>query len=335
MIYQSFISKKEMILIGMVLLLAGGLMVWMIFRYQIGIMGVIVEDYGSIDNRPVVGVVLKANDSEHWRLVKKGAEDAGEALNSRVMVMSPDKESNAAMQFQIIRDLATMGIDALCVAPNDSGEILPVLEEVADDGILIITMDTNADEMENVLSYVGTDNYSAGFIAGERMVKRLDGCGEVLIIAGVLNQLTHGERVRGFSDAIINSDISIVDILEADSDYDMAYVKVESYLTEYPMLEGLFVTSDLMTMGAVKAIEDNKSNRTFTIIGFDVQKESLVLISENLVDSIVSQSPYDIGYKAVTLAVKSIYGEKIPNYIETNAVLITKEDVSSYKFLFE
>src|SRR5208337_956695 len=67
-------------------------------------------------------------------------------------------------------------------------------------GIPVICVDSDAPESHRI-SFIGTDNYQAGLISGQRMGELMHGKGQVVVIT-IPGQLNLDERVRGLSEAL-------------------------------------------------------------------------------------------------------------------------------------
>lgn len=275
-----------------------------------------------------IGIVLKALDSEHWLTVKKGAEKAAEEAGVEVVVLAPDKESNVEMQFRIIEDLIMQKVDALGIAPCDSQGVIPFIEEANNSGIPVFTIDTNADA--DVVSFIGTDNAMGGKMAGERIVEILGGKGKVALITGVPGQQTHRDRSSGFKQGVEGSEVELIAEQPANSESAMAMNVMENILQSTPDIDAVFCTNALMALGAMEAIDAKGKLGQVKIIGFDTQVDIMTAVKEGKVDSIVAQSPYNMGYETVKNAVKHVKGEQVSNRVDTGTDLITKENVDQY-----
>lgn len=276
-----------------------------------------------------IGVVVKALDSEHWLTVKKGAEAAAKEENVDIIVLAPDKESNVEQQFRIVEDLIQQKVSALAIAPCDSTGIVPIIQKANSAKIPVITVDTNADA--DVISFVGTDNAMGGKMSGERIVKILNGKGKVALITGVPGQQTHRDRVTGFKDAIKASpDIKLVSEQPANSESALAMTVMENILESNPDLEAVFCTNALMALGAVEAIDAKGKSGKVKVIGFDTQTDALNMVKQGKIDSMVAQSPYNMGYQAIKNAVAHLNGKGAQKRVDTGTELITKENVDKY-----
>ena len=279
-----------------------------------------------------VGVVLKALDSEHWQTMKKGAEKAAKDFGADVIVLAPDKEANVDMQFRIIEDLIFHKLDAICIAPCDSTSVVPIIKEANLQNIPVFTIDTDADT--DVVSFIGTNNYLAGKIAGERMIEILKGKGNIVIITGVPEQQTHRDRILGFKEAIEGSEIKIIDQRQANSDTELAMKVMNQLIREHKNIDAVFVTNALMGLGVLEALNANGEINKIKVIGFDIQQELMEGVKNRSVDSVIARNPYNMGYKTVRAAVTYLRGGSVERYIDTGTELITNKNVDQYKEIF-
>ncbi|MCR4431910.1 MAG: sugar ABC transporter substrate-binding protein [Tepidanaerobacteraceae bacterium] len=277
-----------------------------------------------------IAVIPKALDSEFWLDVKNGAEKAAQENNVDLIVLAPDKESNVEQQFRIIEDMIQKKVDALLVAPCDSAGVVPFIDKANQANIPVFTVDTNADGGK-IVSFVGTDNKLGGKIAGERVIKLLNGKGKVALIVGVPGQQTMRDRAAGFKEALAGApDIKLVAEQPANSERALAMTVMENILQANPDLNAVFACSTLMAMGAMEAVEAAGKLDQIKVIGFDSQKESLEAIKAGKLDSLVAQSPFNMGYLGVKAAVDYINKKDVSNRIDTGTELVTKENVDKY-----
>jgi ribose transport system substrate-binding protein len=277
-----------------------------------------------------VAVILKALDSEFWMDAKAGAEEAGKALGITVDVKAPDKESNVEQQFKIIEDCISQGYDALAIAPCDSAGVVPIIEDASAKGIPVVTIDTDADT-DAKLSFIGTDNKAGGAMAAARMIELLKDKqnAKVAMITGVPGQQTMRDRSEGFKTAIAAAkNITLVTEQPADSDPGKALTVMENILTTYPDLDGVFILNATMTIGSLEAVAN--ANSKVKIIGFDSSSDALKAVKDGKVDSVIAQSPYNMGKYSVETLKKILNKENYDKRVDTGTELITAENVDQY-----
>lgn len=279
----------------------------------------------SASNEEVkVSVVLKALNSEYWKLVQRGAIDAGKKDGVTVEVMGPSAETDVQKQVTLIQDQITNNVNALVVAPSQPATVLNVLQQANRNKIPVILADTDANYSEKV-SFVGTGNLVAGQEGGKYMANKLHKGDKVAIIRGALGDKTHDDRTKGAEKALKAAGIKVVTIQPADSDRAKAMNVMQNILQSNPKIKAVFVTSEDMALGALRAVQSKNSK--VMVVGFDGTSEGLNSIKAGGLDAEVAQDPYKIGYMAVDAAVKAIHGQSVDKRIDSGANVITKENV--------
>jgi ribose transport system substrate-binding protein len=280
----------------------------------------------SSNGQVKVSVVLKALNSEYWKLVQRGAMDAGKKDGVTVAVMGPSAETDVQKQVTLIQDQITNNVNALVVAPSQPATVLNVLQQANKSKIPVVLADTDANYAEKV-SFVGTGNLVAGQEGGKYMANKLHKGDNVAIIRGALGDKTHDDRTNGAEEALKAAGINVVTVQPADSDRAKAMNVMQNILQSNPDIKAVFVTSEDMAIGALRAVQSKNSK--VIVVGFDGTSEGLNSIKSGGLDAEVAQDPYKIGYLAVDAAVKAIHGQKVDQRIDSGASVIQKENVDA------
>ena len=111
----------------------------------------------SDEQKPRVAYVTNGI-ADFWSIADAGAKKGAEEFGADVQVLMP--ANGIGDQKQQIEDLISQGIDGLAVSPIDPVNQTELLNEVAENTILI-THDSDAPE-SNRQVYIGMDNYLAG-----------------------------------------------------------------------------------------------------------------------------------------------------------------------------
>ncbi|SDY15753.1 substrate-binding protein domain-containing protein, partial [Acetomicrobium thermoterrenum DSM 13490] len=99
---------------------------FLVFLVFVCMLALMASPSHAKDSQYRIGVVLKALDSDFWLSVKRGAEAADKKYdNAEVIILAADREINVQQQVQIVEDLITQGVNALCIAPSGSQELIP------------------------------------------------------------------------------------------------------------------------------------------------------------------------------------------------------------------
>ena len=275
----------------------------------------------------------KSLSNPYWFAVRDGMNAAAARLNVDVEFQGP-VQADVAQQVSIIESLIARKIDGLAISPNDPVGIEDVIKNAMQHQIPTLTFDSDSPESERVV-YVGTNNYQAGREAGKQMVKFLNGKGKIAILTGGLGALNLNERIRGFRDVIQETGTEIVEVsLQAcNDDNSQALNLMEDVSRSIPDLNGWFVTGCWGLVSPKEALLNALGGRKdLVLIGFDTIKEELELVRDGLVQALVGQRPYAMGYKSVEILHAIVVNKKMPaeETIDTGVDIITQENVAEF-----
>lgn len=288
------------------------------------------------DNGPTIALVMKTLNNPFFIDMQNGAEQAAKALNVNLLVQAAEREVDVEKQMQIIENLIQRKVDALCVTPSGSKEIVPAIIKANQMGIPVLILDTRVDSLTlaqaggKVATFIGSDNFEGGKIAGEFLVKRLRGQGKVAILEGIPGHETGDSRLRGFHQVVDRvPGIEIVTSQTANWERDQGFNVFQNILQSHPNVQALFACSDLMALGAIEAIAAVGKTDEIVVVGFDAVSDAREAIAKDLMAGSVAQFPSEMGRLAVENAKRLIDGESIPEYIPVNITLITKENLTA------
>jgi len=286
--------------------------------------------------------VLGKSVHPYWDVVRKGMEDAAKKLDVDAMFYVPQSE-DIAKQIETLETWIGMGIDGISFAPSDPDAVVGVIEKAMQMGIPCISNDTDAPESGR-LCYIGTDNYTAGKIAGEKMAEILNGKGKVAICTGSLTAMNSIERIEGFKAGISKaSGIAIVEPTLVDyEDTAKAVELAETALLDNPDLDAFFGVYAFNGPSAAKAVKAAGKAGKVRIVCFDTTDEHISLIEEGVIDAAVGQKQYFMGYLSVVILANMAKigvdnmmmllpkNEKGDTIIDTGVDIVTKNNLKDY-----
>lgn len=277
------------------------------------------------DGKTNVAVVLKALNSDYWKIVQAGAVDAGKQLGVEVKVLGPNDETDIAGQTSLMEDQIVKKVSVLVVAPSQPSAALATFDKADAAKIPVILIDTDA-KWDKKKAFVGTGNLAGGQLGGKFLAEKIGKGSEVVIIRGALGDATHDERVNGAKQELEAAGVKIVEIQPANSDRNKAMSVMENLLQTHPNVKGVFCSNDEMALGALRALKQaNKAD--VAVVGFDGSPDAMKSIKAGELTASVAQSPYNIGKLGVETAVKAAKGENVDKRVDTGTKMITKENV--------
>ena len=272
-------------------------------------------------DKPTIALVVKTLNNPFFIEMQKGAEDAAQKLGVNLVVQAADREMDVERQMQIIENLIERKVSALCITPSGSREIVPVIVKANQAKIPVLIVDTRADEKAlaaaggKIATFIGSDNYDGGKIAGAFLAQKLGGTGRVVVLEGIPGHETGDARLRGFREAVAQSPvIQIVASQPANWERDQGFNVFQNILQAHPGVQALFACSDLMALGATEAIAAAGKTGQILVVGFDAQPEAREAIRKGVMAATVAQFPAKMGVMAIEYAHKVIDGETIPEF---------------------
>jgi len=282
--------------------------------------------------RPTVALVVKTLNNPFFNDMQAGAEDMARELELNLIVQAAEREIDVEQQVQIVENLIQRRVDAIMLAPSGSREVIPVIARANRAGIPVLILDTRVDmellerDGAEIATFIGSDNYEGGLIAGRYVAERLNGSGKVAILEGIPGHETADSRQRGFLDGISESQgVEVVTSQTANWERNLGYNVFENILQSYSDVEALFAASDLMALGAVEAISSSgRSAGDIIVVGFDAHTEAIEAIRRGTMHATIAQNPYEIGRTGVENANKLLNGESIEEEITVEIELVTQ-----------
>ncbi|MCE5256199.1 MAG: sugar-binding protein [Spirochaetaceae bacterium] len=260
----------------------------------------------------------------------EGFKAAGEKYGVTVEKVDPQK-FELSLQVKVIEDLIARKVDGIAISALDDVGLVPVIADAMKAGIKVITFDAPAPSSA-ALTYIGTDNETAGYVAGKRMADLMGKSGELIILQGGLGATNLNLRTKGFKRAIAESapGIKILDVVDEKGDFAESVNKTEAILQTYPNLKGIFSVSAEGAPAAANVLKQQKKAGKIVLAGFDDLKDTLEGIKDNTVAFCLVQKTYKMGWLSVERLLDAKAGKTIPKNIDTGVLFVTKDNLNNY-----
>jgi ribose transport system substrate-binding protein len=188
---------------------------------------------------------------------------------------------------------------------------------------------------DNYISYVATDNFKAGQLAGQYMAKLLEDKGNVAMLRYAEGSDSTTKRENGFLDAIqAFADIEIATSNQyAGVTTESALQAAENLLSRFGATEGrlridgIFCATEPTALGILRALQNSGYAGKVKFVGFDSSEKMIAALRTGELSGFVVQNPMKIGYLGVKTLVGHIRGQQTPRRIDTGSTLVTKENI--------
>jgi ribose transport system substrate-binding protein len=282
--------------------------------------------------KPRVALVLKTLNSPFFIDMQKGAVEAAGKAGVELVVQAAEREVDVDKQMQIIENLVQTKVDALVVTPSGSREVVPAIAKANAAGIPVIILDTRVDPVAareagvKLATFVGSDNYQGGKLAGEHLAQATGGKATVAVLEGIPGHETGDSRLRGFKEAIApHPGIKVVASQPANWERDLGFNVFQNMLQAHPEIDAVFACNDMMALGAMEAIAAAGKTGKIRVFGFDAVDDARKAIEAGTMVGSVAQFPSEMGRLGVESAAKILKGEPVPADQVVRIELVTKK----------
>ncbi|MDB9786910.1 substrate-binding domain-containing protein [Bacteriovoracaceae bacterium] len=280
--------------------------------------------------KPKIGLVLKSLNNPFFVEMQEAAVKQAKASGVELLVAAPNSETDVEKQMQIVENYIAMGVKVLLITPSGSKELVNSVLKANKANVPVIIIDTRIDETlatkmdAKTATFIGSDNYHGGKLAGQYAAKILNYKGNVSILEGIAGHETGDQRINGFKNEIAkHQGLKIIAAQPANFERSMGHDVFQNILQAHKTIDVLFAANDQMALGAIEA--SKHVQRKPLILGFDANKDALVEIQKGTMAGSIAQYPTEMGRLGVISAVSLIQGKTIEKYIPTKVELITKK----------
>lgn len=279
----------------------------------------------------------------YWSVIRAGAESKADELGHELVVKTGAWASNQRNEMQIgfVREAIAENASAIALAAIDPDMLDRVAEEAMNEGIPVITFDADVVNSENRVSYVGTDNISAGEELGRRAAQHLKenniSKGSIALVATNLTQTTMINRQDGIKngfEAEMGADAQNFTWLESIADDDQSAVslqQLQGQIVANPDMVAVFsLGSEGPTTGVMEALRSQNKGGSIYHFGFDYTETWLNGVEEQLVTAIVNQDAFQIGQQIVQTMVDIAEGKEVQDNYGIPVTWVLAEDIEEH-----
>ena len=279
-----------------------------------------------------IAVIPKGTSHEFWKSVHYGAKEAAREIgNVEIIWRGPVVESDTGSQIEVVKNMITMQVDGIVLAPNQKGGLVDAVEESISEGIPVVIFDSGLDEGPEIVSYVATDNYKGGKLAAQQMAKAIGEKGNVILLRYMAGSESTEQREQGFLDGLKDyPDINVVSSDQRGGDNTTASKeKVDQLLQIHGQdLAGIFAVCEPNANGTLESLRNAGLNEKVKLIAFDPSDALIEALGDGSCSGIVLQDPVEMGYRAVLTMVGAINGEQAEAFISTGEYVATPENMN-------
>ena len=285
--------------------------------------------------RLVIAVIPKGTTHEFWKSIHAGAVKASRELNVEIIWKGPLKEDDREAQISVVEDFVSRKVSGIVLAPLDDAALRAPVSGAMSAGIPVVIIDSDL-QGDDYTSFVATDNYLGGQLAGKRMIDLLHGKGKVAMLRYQEGSASTTKREQGFLDALAAAPgITVVSSSQyGGATTESSYRASENLLSPLKSaqrrlsIEGIFTPNESTTFGMLRALQDGGIAGSVVFLGFDSSPKLVEGLEKGEIQGLVLQNPFRMGYVGVTTMVSRLSGKAVERKIDTGVTMVTQENMN-------
>lgn len=310
-----------------------------------------------------ISIIGRFSGDSYWKQVEEGTKRAVADLNAalgykgddkiKLTYNAPELRDDVNEQVNILDEELARYPVAIGIAAIDTTACTIQFDLASENGIPIITFDSGSD-YQNVGSHIATDNLSATKTAAAQLAYAIEEAGEVAVFVQDSISMTAKQRLQGFMDAIATDfpNISVVNVYHMDQldsvrqtivaeknaalaegqeplvAENLTQEDVVTYILEkYPNLKGIYATN-LDTTQLVAGVLKKAQRTDLKFVGFDGGEEQMKLLKEGVLNGLIVQNPFAMGYATVVAAARVALGLGNESVVDSGYTWVTPENMN-------
>jgi len=278
----------------------------------------------------------------YWQTAFAGLGRAASQLGVKVELTGPDTYDPKAQQAELHR-VAGLKPTGILLSAGDPKLMQDEINQAIEKGVPVITMDSDADESKRLL-FIGTDNYKAGTIGGQRLAKELNGKGNVVVFT-MPEQMNLYQRLHGYQDALAaHPQIKIIQVVDIKGDPRIAFDSAGAILQQGSGRVDAFVCLEALACPEVAEVLDRNHVLHKIVIAMDTDPRTLEGIQKGTITATIGQKPFTMAFYGLKMLddlhhhqlqpLDGNWGSKpfsqIPQFVDTGATLIDSSSVGAF-----
>ncbi len=238
---------------------------------------------------------------------KTGIEEQG----FQAILRAPDQPT-AEGQIQIIEQLISQKVAAICIVGNDKDALQPVLTKAKNAGIKVFSLDSGVNPASRLTHVNQADSEKIGTTLIEAAYDMSGGSGDIAILSAT-SQATNQNLWIDFMKKTLAlpkyANLHLVKIAYGDDIRDKSVSEAEGLLASYPNLKVIIAPTTVGIAAAGKVLTDKGLGGKVFLTGLGLPSEMATYIENGVCPYMFLWNPIDVGYLGAYVATALVSGK--------------------------
>jgi ribose transport system substrate-binding protein len=263
-------------------------------------------------------VILTNGISPFWDAARVGVQEAEKDFNLKkngLQAVLEVSDGTPKGQIDKLREFASQSdIVALGISPCDAAnqEVADLLRQLKAKGMNIVTIDSDIDRAklsDTRWAFIGTDNLAAGRELGLCIKNLRPKGGTYITFVGRTGAQNAMDRIEGVHQGAGDL-FKALDTMSDETDKIRARENVRNAIVNHPQLDTLIGIWSYNAPAIGDVVKEMQNRDKFTIVDFDAEPTAINQMGEGLIDALVVQNPFQMGYQGVRLLRALLYEDR-------------------------
>ena len=291
-----------------------------------------VQSTGEEGDKFVLGVINCNSVYLYYQAELAGMQAEADAIGG-IELMILDSQDDINKEAANIETCITKGVDMILLISVGAEDGANCVRKANEAGVPIIAVSREVTSEKPLMNIV--TGYDNTYAAIDELIDNVVVEGTVVEIAGKsgeANVIIRGDALREAIDG--NENVTLIDSADCQWDQLTAANTAADMISKYPDLTAFYCHNDDMAAGVIQAVEDAGKTGEIMVIAMDGQPAALSNIAAGKQTATMGVPIALEGARCVYYAHQYLTGNEVPDYIETEIIPITKDNVETYSNLW-
>ena len=264
------------------------------------------------DGQVTIALLPKLINIDYFDACKRGAEAAAAELGVTLIYDGPF-EASGSEQNKYFDTWIRQGVQAICIAPNQPRTVRRFVEKAQEQGIKVLTWDSDAPESGRDLFVNQVDEQVLAEALMDDLARQMGEEGKWAIAIASLD-VANLNTWRRFAEARAEARYPKMKLVTREvtkEDENYARQKVETLLNAHPDLKGIIAFDSNSVPGAAEAIKRSGKIGRVALTGNSTPGKMRPYIKEGVLESFYLWDPAALGALTVRLAKMLVGGQEL------------------------
>jgi ribose transport system substrate-binding protein len=230
----------------------------------------------------------------YWQTALTGLNRAAAEMKVKAAMFGPATYDTNGERDELRRAIQQKP-SGIMISAADAKLLTADINSALQQGIPVITVDSDAPDSKR-LFFVGTDNYNAGRLGGELLVKLLNGKGNVVVFT-YPNQTNLTERLHGYESVLSGyPGVKVNHAVDIKGDPTVAFDTAKQLIDTKAKVDAFVCLEAIACPEIGDVVNRENINPKPKIIAMDTDQRTLTWIQKGVISATIAQRPYTMTY---------------------------------------